>query len=970
MALGDQIMLLEDFGLGAHEISELDLLSALFDFPRQSSESLLSGANDAEDEIIKLSTVLERPPRPSGGRRPPRRPRPMPVIQPYPVSYGPSILPTVTEVIPAKDPEAIQRIRAIEQKMAKLHPDQVKLLRAGIEGFGENGTVGAAGDLKLQTQIGAMRVAAANPSSDMAKMVVSKLGQKAAQLDKLAKDRLNVAKQAVQSYQKDKATVDRLERVAKAKALKAVETAISGNTDASTAREMDSLLTEVRRLNSRAVGVGRRAVQNMKLYGAATLLSKNADGQAMLTRATKNAISSGNEEAAKVLSTGLGKHVQTAKNLKAVRTKQKELWAYQGKNDVLNRLSGRRERYLKAIELLQKKAQTSGLSEEDQRAMKDAYAKLFRNESAALSVTGGTVMPAAITNKLEGLGQESAYATPTIPSPYFSQEVEPNDPSGAFLTGLEAIREARFSVEDRDQMVNPTIWARDDIPCNPQSLVGLEAIREAKFSVEDRDQSVNPTIWYRDDFPGEVEIQLQGLGAIREAKFSVQGDQSVNPTIWARDDLPYGAQGYFFPPSQIRGLDRIVLGWFGDAGDTEADTPKSAPYEFINKPAEIKAIGKAVKTAFSKTARLASGETNAVKLVSATNWKTLQNIPKESLKAAAQALKKGSKGVAGEVYRQAQAVHKYVKSPRNSVCGMISAGGVEMIGAASSEIAPTAASMKYLNKVCGKVGGSARAMHIGNVENQELVEAVKQRAEASKEKIVGQPPSDQYYNFGDLGVDVMTTKLFRQLQRYRGWTPEKQKKFRDSHPVTYQQMMRVAKALKVKKERLVERAKTKRFSGLGQAPSDWKTRMPVWVRTDQLRGLEAGAVKFPNTPEAIYVRKVKSKTPSFPQLPQAMWVRSKQIAGRKGYRKQLGEVSFPKTPKAMWLRSNQIPGRKGYRKQLGEVSFPKLPQALWVRKSQLEGGVNFPDLPKAIWITVPKMSLVEGAALAAPLLIT
>jgi hypothetical protein len=431
---GDEIMMLEGL-TGSHSrkpLSDVDMLSAIADFPRKFSEHLLSGQNKAEDglnDVIGVSDLGRRPRRHRHRGRGGYGFRPTQYVAPI----------VTTELV--HDPSALRRIRAMEQKIATLHPDKVKLLQAGIEGLSKDlvparnsgSTVGA------QMQIGAIRRAATSPTSSVAKVVANKLGSKAQELDKLAKDRRDLANKAVQDYQRDRKTVEKLERVAKNKALIVIKTAATRSDSPEVKRNMEREIKDIRKLHDRSAALGRRAVQSMKLSAVASMLSKNASGQAMLTKATKLAVEQGKPEEAKILSAGVNKHAENAKKLKSVRLQQIQKWSSNQKQDIYNRLAARRGRFLKAITLLNEKSKNAGMSKEDQRAMRDAYAQLHRVEVSMLAIHGG-VMPV----QPEGLGEGE---------PVFSIDIRANDSSGRFLEdSLEATYVSHFSVKDKNKL--------------------------------------------------------------------------------------------------------------------------------------------------------------------------------------------------------------------------------------------------------------------------------------------------------------------------------------------------------------------------------------------------------------------------------------------------------------------------------------------------------------------------------------
>lgn len=509
--LGDEIMILEGLGGSSSTASSVitrhDLLSAIADFPIHVREQLLSGLNEQEDrldDVIRLSTVISglgelgRVPR----HHPHPRPRPMPYPVPYPAYVGPTYVePLVTEVVSPTNEPLIRRIRDLEKKMAALHPKTVKLLSNGIEGLEasllpSNRSLGAA--TKIVMQIGAVQQAALSPGSDQAKQVARNLSNKAAELDRLAKSRLEVAGQAIADYNKNKRTVDRLERVARAKSLSVVSAAISRTSDPQVIRQKDREIKEIRKLHDRSVGVGRRALQNMKTYALSSMLAKNASGQAMVTRAARLAVERGKPEEARVLTAAINKHAEIAKQLKATRKEQVELWTGQNKQSAYDRLAGRRDRFLKAIAALNARSEAGELSEEDKRALRDAHLKLFKTESAMLSLDRGRLIPSDIKPKpYTTAGITLSSVDPydwSHPLPKFSVEVRPNDPSGAFLQDLEAIYESKFEAKNRPNDPSGTF------------LQEIGAIFEPRFSVQ----------------PKPFTVAGETLSAIFEPTFSLQ----------------------------------------------------------------------------------------------------------------------------------------------------------------------------------------------------------------------------------------------------------------------------------------------------------------------------------------------------------------------------------------------------------------------------------------------------------------
>ena len=659
--LNDQIMILEGLEGSGNRLlpTEVDVLSAIADFPKHSSESLLSYSRSSEDSLADVVGLGEL------GLGPRRHHRRHGGGYRYPIYTQPTYIePIIATAEVVGEATSIRRIRDLEKKLAALHPDKVKLLRDGIEGLGDLLPTGnkLSSVLNAELQIGAIQRAARDPSSYTAKVIVNKLDEKAKELDKLASDRQDLAAKSIKDYQRDKKTVEKLDRVAKQKSLTVVQAAATRSGDPAVEKQMNRVMDDVRKLHDRSAAIGRRAIGSMKTFTLANMLAKNADGQAMLTKAAKIAVASGKPEEAKILTAGINKHSENARRIKGIRTKQVQSWATDYKQDIYNRLSSRRERYLKAIALLnQKSASGSGLSEEDQRNLRDATAQLFRVEATMHGLKGGVAMPVETgTTDAMNLG-----STPT-----FSVDMKPNDPSGTFLESLYVNNfNAKTSIPDP----------------SGRFLSDLEAEYVSLFSTKTADPDPSGR------FLGE------DYGVKRyEPKFMV----SMAP-------LP--AQGKWF--------ENAAFAWFSDAGDLVNDTKAGlmdvfSPFikatEVSNRP-----LARTLKNIIGSPGIIASGSINPVKLVGASTWKTLRNAPADTLIAAAQALKSKSKGVDSEVKRQARSMFNYAKSSANSVCSSLSQESLQRLSSAASSAAgidQSAVVAKYTSKICGRAGGMNKAL--------------------------------------------------------------------------------------------------------------------------------------------------------------------------------------------------------------------------------------------------------------------
>ncbi len=581
---GDEIMLLEGSG-GTAFATKKDLVSAMADFPRSGAEELIGSKTryqfeDGLDDVIFVKDALEgleRPPRPPRPRpRPHFRPRPYYPAPYYPIVTEPSILPVVAETI--QDPLALQRIRKLEEKMAKLHPGIVKLLHDGIEGLGD--ITPTTNVEQAQVQIAAVRAAATRPGSSESKNIVKNLRTKADKLTQLSKDRREVAAKAIQDYQKQKKTVDRLERVARAKALTVVNAAIAGKTDPETSKRADKILDEVRGLHDRSVETGRKAVQSMKLYGVASMLAKNADAQAMVTKAASYAVEQGKPEEAKVLTAAIAKHSEAARALKATRQEQLKLWESENKEDTYQRLEARRIRFMKAISLLNQKAGAAGLSQEDQRTMRDAYAQLYRTEIAMQGLHGGRVIPAAVEQakygvSFEEFAQNPSFSVEAKPLPHagtfveefaqgsaFSVEAKSLPHAGTFVQGLESSFIPHFSVEpEAADEVTAFLAAGAIAP----GVSDLGATYVPMFSVEPVQQDEVIAMLAA----GTIAPGVGDLNASYVPKFSVE-PEPVDEVV------AFLSAGVIAPGvGDASGLEKLALAWFSDAGDLVDDTPTS-----------------------------------------------------------------------------------------------------------------------------------------------------------------------------------------------------------------------------------------------------------------------------------------------------------------------------------------------------------------------------------------------------------
>jgi len=907
-------MILEDLGFTSPGATVGDILNALADFPIGSGEGLLSGWNGVEDGLDDVASIGELGRRPRRRPRPrprPRRPRPRPY--PYytpPVVLGPQYV--ETEPIDAASTTSVsayqaamenrRRLKAIEKKMKELHPKKVKLMKDGIEGLGavfmprlDSATKAS----KTLMQIGAIAQAAHDPSSRQAKVIAYNLKKKSEQLEKLAKDRLALASNAVKDYHRDKNTVDRIERVARKKAELVVDTAAAHKDSPDIARKMEGEIKDVRRLHDRSVGLGRRAVQEMKLYGLASLLSKNASAQAMVAKAASEAVAKGKPDEARVLAAALNRHAETARKLKITRKKQLALWSSDDRNSKYHRLANRRERYLKAIALLTQKSSTAGLSQEDQAALRDAHAKLAQVEIAMQGIRGGGVRPAAIPKKprtLHGLEQAAV----------FSVDMPPNDPSGTFLTGfsnLGALYVPHFAMDNNEY---PNV-AATFFPWNYSGgMAGLDQYDEKT------PDSVVPILYPWTYSSGGGGPQGWDLGAMKGvAKYEPQFSVDMKK-------LP--KQGQWFS-----GFAALLL---GNGGDLAADTALGLEgfFDFISKPMKAGAVRKAVNSALNSAPAIASGNINPVKMVGAASWSQLKSAPASSLSAARQSLQSGSKGISGEVWRQARGVYNYAKSPINSVCGAISSGGFKTIGNVTSS--PFAS--RYAQRLCGKSGSALRT-----TRDPSIASIYAKARESAAKSVVGAAPKAPYY------ANPKSAAALPQL------TTREQKKA-------------------LLKERMKERALRRQKQNF--------TKKAIATRNQQLLAFRKRAMtlnrniakltKMAQQPGAVAELKKKVQK----QLKQEMR-KLRQLGDWTVYDPiwatgaDLGNVptDFPKIYE---------PIRKQWGEELGALpgGFPHLYDPLsYVKRTDL-GNVptDFPDFfePRAI------MTVLEGAAIAAPVLLS
>lgn len=574
-------------------------------YPTQVEPSILvveSEDEDIDEEIEGLGRVPRHHHRPRGGYR----------SYPYyfPTSVEPSVLvvekesdedsddleavyQTINTRIPKRKKRkgAVSRhIRRLELKMKDLHPNKVKLTPQGVEGLGAlaPSKKSFVASTKAIYQIAMIQRAAQNPDSYEAKVIVRNLDKKAKELEALSKNRLQLASDSIVEYRKDKSFVDKLERVARAKAIVVVNAAAERQSGRAVERKMDREIKDVRRLHDRSVGIGRRAIHNMKIYSFASMLSKNADAQAMVTRAARLAVMNGKPEEAKILALAINKHAEIARAIKGTRQKQTELW--KGESDQLkfDRLAGRRERFLKAVAALTAKSQQGPLSEEDQQALRDAHAQIYRIEAAMIGLQGGVrVIPQGIEPK--------QYTTAAITleefqqDPTFSVEVNPNDPSGAFLEGVGMIFNTAFSVGPKEYNVSSAIGAifEPSFTIGAKTLpveASLEAMFEPNFTVGAKTLPVEASIGaiFEPSFtvrpkPSNVAASL---GAIREAKFTAQMVQPlVEASFEALKEPQFSVEVSPPPDGRLIGrwLENFALGWFSDAGDLVDDTATSLP---------------------------------------------------------------------------------------------------------------------------------------------------------------------------------------------------------------------------------------------------------------------------------------------------------------------------------------------------------------------------------------------------------
>lgn len=541
------------------------------------------------------------------GHRHGGRYRPIPYPYYYPTSVEPSVLvvekedeedsddleaiySTFSTRIPKKKKKkgAIARhIRRLELKMKDLHPSKVKLTAKGVEGFGTltPAKQSFSNSTKVSYQIAMIQRAAQHPNSPEAKTIIRNLDKKSRELETLSKNRLQLAGDSIGQYRKDKDFVNKLERVARSKAMVVVNSAANRESGRAVERKMDREIKDVRRLHDRSVGIGRRAVHNMKVYAFSSMLSKNADAQAMVTKAAKFAVMNGKPEEAKILALAMNKHAEIAKAMKATRQNQTELWKSESNKLKFDRLTGRRERFLKAIALLEQKSKQGPLSEEDRRAMRDAYAQVYRIEAALIGLQGGVRVvpqdirpkqytPAAVT--LEEFHQ----------SPNFSVEVQPNDPSGVFLQDIGMIFNTKFSVEPTQYNVDASIGAIFE----PRFTIGaktlpveasLEAMFEPRFTAKAKTLPVEASIeaMFEPSFtvaPKPLDV-VSSIDGMIVPKFTAQ---MVQPPVEASfgyvKEPTFSLRASKPKPEHIgRWLENFALGWFSDAGDLVDDTQTS-----------------------------------------------------------------------------------------------------------------------------------------------------------------------------------------------------------------------------------------------------------------------------------------------------------------------------------------------------------------------------------------------------------
>jgi len=618
---GDEIMILEGFEDAVGLATTIgDVLNAIADFPPGLGDNLICARIKAEDGLDDVVGDLGRRGRRRRGRRHHRGRFRRRGFAPL-INRGPIIVEQDPNAVSSTTVSNRRRILAMEKKLKELHPKKVDITSSGVEGFGVPFAT------SVTTQVGTVRQAATKPQSPNAKVIVKNLVAKGKTLANLAAKRRALSMNALRAYQGNKKTVDKLERVAKSKASTVLKTAMATNGKSSSptlASKMNKEIKDTRRLRNRAIGVGQKAIQDMKLHSIASILADNAEAQSRASMNAAKAIVRGDLSGARAFSAEIAKHAQTARQLKTVRKRQVSRWTGQNKKAKMVRLGSRRMRAMKMISALQQKDRESGLTPRDKIAMRSAYAALQREEFSMLGLTDG----AGISKKVRAKTAASLGDVPlgrlTVKDmePVFAVTMAPTPKEGEWFT---------------------------------DSLGNLDALYVPDFSVKDPDRYSVAAGSFRSGIPGlesPLEAGLSGFDALFVPEFSVDDPKQA----------AYRKTGFWLGPAP---------GGPGGFGEP------LAPFKDMNSPIEPTPFSVKIPPNDPAGAFLSSALGNLSESLTESSfgfmpmklnvpsWSSLKKLSKGTIKSAEKSLSKRSKRVGNALKRRAKALWRFAHISSN-----------------------------------------------------------------------------------------------------------------------------------------------------------------------------------------------------------------------------------------------------------------------------------------------------------------